>query len=225
MTAIKTFVPVRNTAVMKDEEAEKVVPQIHLLLQQMDSNERKQLLVKEFRAELEAVIKQETESAVQIAVEQAQALQQKKLVELEAEHRQQFADAIAQWQALLSGLDIAKMPVNISQEDDLIAIVAEATYRVLTEHLSPSEHLQRIVREAGKEFISDKPARLLLSETDYKLVKDVSVPGNIDIACSAELDSGAYQLELGKAKITYSLTERLSQLASSLLNARAKSND
>jgi flagellar biosynthesis/type III secretory pathway protein FliH len=223
MTVIKTFVQA-STLATAESVTTAALPKLKLLLQQLDSSERKQLLLQEFSAELDSLIKHETESAVASAVQQANVQQQQRLTELEAEQRDKMRETAAQWQALLSALNIEDMPINIVQEDDLVAIVAEATYRVLTEHLSATDHLQRIVRQAANDYVTDKPARLRLSEPDFNLVKVLKVPGTIELECNPDLDVGAYQLEIGKAKITYALSERLSQLSAALLSARALVN-
>lgn len=217
--AIKTFSPISElTEVQPDKEA--VWGQLMQLLQLLDSDQRKRLLAQEFKVELDTIIQHETQAAVDSITEQSRLQLLQNMEELEYDYKQKQNAVLEQWHKLIQSLTVNSLPVNIVQEDDLIAILVEATYRVLTEHLSPEDHLRRIVRQTAENFAKDRPLRLLLSESDFNLTTELVTPENIELAHSPELDAGSYQLELGNAKVVFSLTDQLSQLSLALLSAR-----
>lgn len=223
MTAVKTFVPATNLANTEDAPVN-AMAQLHTLLTQLDGAERKQFLLKEFRSDIDAIVKHETDASIAEAMAQVRQEQQQRLAELEQECAQQLDAKIQQWQLLLSRFSPDDLAVHIAHEDDLAAIVTEATYRVLTEHLNPTEHLQRIIAWSAKQHIADKPVQLMLSMADFELVKSVETPKGLSIASDQTLNPGDYKLLLDKAEIAYSLSDRLCQLNAALLVARANAD-
>lgn len=223
MTAVKTFVPATTLSATEASPAD-AMTQLHMLLTQLDGVERKQLLLKEFRADIDAIVQHETDVAIAQALEQIRQEQQQWLAESEYERDQKLEAKTQQWQLLLSQFNPDVLTIHIEHEDDLAAIVAEATYRVLTEHLSPTEHLQRVISWSAKQHIEGRPVQLLLATADFELVKKVETPEWLTIASDLTLSQGEFKLQLGKAEIAYSLSERLNQLNAALLMARTNAD-
>jgi flagellar biosynthesis/type III secretory pathway protein FliH len=223
MTVVRTFVP--NMAPAENTHVEELVaPQLTRLLHQLSIDERKQLLLDTFSNEIDSIVKQSTDVSVADVVAQAKAEQQRLLEELQLQHATQLADMQQRWQTLLASFKLDRQAIHLVQEDDIVAIVAEATYRVLTEHLTAEAHLQRIVRQAAKEYAADKSACLFLSAADYALVEAVALPKGLEIDTDPALEPGDFQLRLGSAVIRYDLADRLTALNTALLSARAKAN-
>ena len=223
MTAVKTFVPATNLATTEVSPVN-AMARLHTLLSQLDDVERKQFLLKEFRADIDAIVKHETDVAIAETMAQTRQEQQQRLAELEQECAQQLEAKTQQWQLLLNRLSPDGLAIHIAHEDDLVAIVAEATYRVLTEHLNPTEHLKRVIAWSAKQHIADKPLQLMLSPADFELVKAVETPNGFSIASDQTLNPGDFKLLLDKAEIAYLLSDRLCQLNAALLMARANAD-
>lgn len=223
MTAVKTFIPATNLAATEASPVN-AMAQLHTLLTQLDGVERKQLLLNEFREDIDAIVKHETDVAIAEVMEQTRQVQQQRLAELEQECAQQLEAKTQQWQLLLRRFHSDGLAIQIAHEDELAAIVAEATYRVLTEHLNPTEHLQRVIAWSAKQHIADKPVQLMLSPADFELVKAVETPKGLTIASDLTLKPGDFKLLLGKAEVAYSLSDRLCQLNAALLMARANAD-
>lgn len=223
MTVIRTFVP--NAAPVANTQVEEpVVSQLSRLLHQLNNDERRQLLLATFGSEIDTIVKQSTDEAVAEAVTQAKADQQQLQEELQQQHAKQLEDMQQRWQTLLASIKLDGQAIQLVQEDDIVAIVAEATYRVLTEHLTAEAHLQRIVRQAAKEYAADKSARLVLSAADFALVEAIALPKGLEIDTDPALAPGDFELRLGSAVIQYDLADRLTALNTALLSARATAN-
>lgn len=222
MTAIvKTFAPAQNAEALEHPlSVPTLSEQAIILLQQMDSESRKKILLAEFRSELEALIAQvSTDTAAQALLETEKA-KNSLLADLENQNNLLMADKVEQWNSILQNLSKTELPVVIKTEDDLVAIVAEATYRVLSEHLNPTEHIRRIVRQVAESHSAYKGITICLSESDYNLVANLDKPEQITFAVSDEISDGGFCIELGRGRILFDLEERLSQLNEAFLMAR-----
>ncbi len=218
LSSVPSFVPVSNeTAQIKSEleQPAAISPVIQIInaIQQLDEQQRKQLVSSYFAKDIQQLVDEQTrkatDSGYEAGLKQAQNEQEKILSELKVEASKQ-AQKIEQ---LLTTFSQLTPKVAIDTEANLIELVVDSVFKLIGQQLTTSEHIAELINNLATEYSDEKELVIMLSKVDFEvfeqLTEQVNLPEGVKVMASNELKAGDHKLKLATGSVESILQNKL----------------